>query len=442
MNKKGEKKKIEEGIIGACIKNPDYLQEIHYAIDKNNLFGENQSIFEKIIDLALYEDIDDTELWLKLKRLGFDYQFYIEGAEKQGIGCLSLLQEYVSIWNDLDKQIKTEKFLNDVLEKTKNLNYSQFYIEELKENWEDFFSSLEFKITQEKNFSEGLPDYLGNLEKEITGNGDSLTSQKFPSLNNLTGGLNEGNVLTISGAWKQGKTTFGLELILDFALTQNVPIGIFSLEMNQKELYDKILSSKLKISYEHLRNPKKLTTDEKQRLIEATQKFNSSNIFICAKNLNEIKIKTKTKEWIKKKGVKCILIDYIGLIETSKKFNIREQEVAYLSKFIKNLASELSISVILLAQLNREGEKNPKSSNLAESISIARDSDFVFTIFKPFELGVKELRINNGSLSLNENHFMVRLSNSRHSKQGKEFLLEMNKGELVEVETKYMSEVA
>ena len=113
-----------------------------------------------------------------------------------------------------------------------------------------------------------------------------------------------------------------------------------------------------------------------------------------------LRLKPKIKEWIKKYGVKCILIDYIGLIETSKKFNIREQEVAYLSKFIKNLASELSISVILLAQLNREGEKNPKSSNLAESISIARDSDFVFTIFKPVELGIKELRVNKNSIPL------------------------------------------
>ena len=73
-------------------------------------------------------------------------------------------------------------------------------------------------------------------------------------------------------------------------------------------------------------------------------------------------------------------------------------------------------------------EKNPKASNLAESISIARDSDFVFTIFKPFELGTKEVRINKNSIALIEDHSMVRLSNSRHSKQGREFLLEMNEG--------------
>ena len=353
---------------------------------------------------------------------------------------MSLLQQYILLWDDLDRQIKTEKFLSNTLDKINTP--SQFDLNAIREDWEGFYSSLDIKYTKEKDFNEGIPDYLEELEKEIAGNGNSLMSQKFPSINNLTGGLNEGNVLTISGAWKQGKTSFGLELILDYASSHNVPIGIFSLEMNQKELYDKILSSKLKIPYEHLRNPKKLTGDEKQRLTKASQKFNSRNIFISAKSQNEIKIKTKTKEWIKRYGVKCILIDYIGLIETSKKFSIREQEVAYLSKFIKNLASELSISVILLAQLNREGEKNPKSSNLAESISIARDSDFVFTIFKPVELGIKELRINKNSIPLTEDHFMVRLSNSRHSKQGREFLLEMNEGELREIETKLTSAVA
>jgi len=442
MNKKDEKKKIETGIIGAIIKNPEYLEYVHEAIDKDKLLVDNQSIYEKILDVALYEKIDETELWLKLKRSGFDFQSYIVEAEKQGIGCLRLLREYVIIWDDLDRQIKTEKFLNDVLDKTKNLNQSQFDIAELKEDWEAFFSSLDVKITQEKDFTDGLPDYLEDLEKEIAGTGKSLTSNKFPSINNLTGGLKEGNVLTISGAWKQGKTSFGLELILDFVYSHNIPIGIFSLEMNQKELYDKILSSKLNIPYEHLRNPQKLTDNEKQIVENAVKKFNSTNIFICTKNLNEIKIKTKTKEWIKKKDVKCILIDYIGLIETSKKFSIREQEVAYLSKYIKNLASELEISVILLAQLNREGEKNPISSNLAESISMARDSDFVFTIFKPYELGVRELRINKNSIPVSQDHFTVRLSNSRHSKQGKEFLLEMKDGELREVETKFISAVA
>jgi len=440
MNKKGEKKKIEDAIIGACIKSPDYLQYIESAIDKNNLFTENQSIYERLLDLALYENIDEAVLWLNLKKSGFDYQTYIDEADKQGIGSLRLLQDYILIWDDLDRQIKTEKFLTDTLAKIKKP--SEFDINIIREDWESFITSFDIKVNQEKDFSEGIPEYLEELENEIAGKGKSLTSQKFPSINNLTGGLNEGNVLTISGAWKQGKTTFGLELILDYALTHNIPIGIFSLEMNQKELYDKILSSKLNIPYEHLRNPKKLTNEEKQKLKKADKKFSGNNIFICAKNLNEIKIKTKTKEWIKKKGVKCILIDYIGLIETSKKFSIREQEVAYLSKFIKNLAGELEISVILLAQLNREGEKNPKASNLAESISIARDSDFVFTIFKPYELGVKELKVNNNKISVTQDHFTVRLSNSRHSKQGKEFLLEMINSELREVETKYISAVA
>ena len=149
MNKKGEKKKIEQGIIGSIIKNPEYLEYVHEAIDKDKLLVDNHSIYEQLLDLALYEKIDETELWLKLKRLGFDYQSYIVEAEKQGIGCLTLLQQYILIWDDLDRQIKTEKFLNVVLDKTKNLNQSQFDIAELKEDWEGFCSSLDVKINQE-----------------------------------------------------------------------------------------------------------------------------------------------------------------------------------------------------------------------------------------------------------------------------------------------------
>ena len=83
MNK-GEKKHIEDAIIGACIKSPEYLQYIHNGIDKNNLFTDNQPIYEKLLDLALYEKIDEAELWLKLKRLGFNYQSYIESLRNKG----------------------------------------------------------------------------------------------------------------------------------------------------------------------------------------------------------------------------------------------------------------------------------------------------------------------------------------------------------------------
>ena len=67
MNRKEEKANYETAIIGACIKSPELLKYVHHAIDKDKLFGENQSIYEKLIDVALYQNIDVAELWLKLK---------------------------------------------------------------------------------------------------------------------------------------------------------------------------------------------------------------------------------------------------------------------------------------------------------------------------------------------------------------------------------------
>ena len=311
---------------------------------------------------------------------------------------------------------------------------------------ESINSMISIEGKEVENLYDGIHNYLTQLESDFTSSGSfSITAKKFPSFNKFTKGLKPGNVCTIAGSFKQGKTTFGLELITDIAL-QGIPAGIFNLEMNRNELYNKIVSSVLSIPYERLRDVKSLDSDDRDNLSKIYSKFQNSKLLISDRKVNEISLRNKAIEWKKKHNIKIILIDYVGLLGTSKKFSNREQEVSYLSKFIKNLAGELNISIILLAQLNRIGADSPDSLNVAESIAIARDSDFFFSIYKPYDIERKKeenrrkkfVEIGAGNkIPLNENIFLVILNNSRHTKQGGIMALEFKGTQMRELDLLY-----
>jgi len=137
--------------------------------------------------------------------------------------------------------------------------------------------------------------------------------------------------------------------------------------------------------------------------------------------------------------VKVILIDYLGLIKTTaKNIENREREISHLSNSLKILAKETETVIFVLSQLNRSGIKEASSINLAESIALARESDFLFTIYKPDVEKYKKITMDGREIPINESNFIVKLDSSRHTQSGKEFLLELSEsGKMREIETRY-----
>jgi len=108
--------------------------------------------------------------------------------------------------------------------------------------------------------------------------------------------------------------------------------------------------------------------------------------------------------------------------------------MSYYSGFLKQMAKELDIVIIVLAQLNRQGRKEPSTEYLAESIALARDCDFLFIIYNPVEIGIYK----DQSIDYNESHFLVKLDTTRHTRFKKQFLLCMNDdSNFIEIATEY-----
>jgi replicative DNA helicase len=221
---------------------------------------------------------------------------------------------------------------------------------------------------------------------------------------------------------------------------QNIPSAIFSLEMSKSEIEEKILSYKTGITYEKIRNPQRLSEDEKLSMNKFLSKGkNSERLFLFDRKFTLSEIESTIKGLSKREKVKAILVDYLGLIKpTAKNIDSREREISHLSNSLKILAKETETIIFVLSQLNRSGIKEASSINLAESIALARESDFLFTIYKPEASGYNKIKMNNKEISINENNFIVKLDSSRHTPSGKEFLLELSySGKMKEIETRY-----
>lgn len=434
---------VESQIIGAIIGNPSLIEIASKILTEKSFTKSHSKIFTFICSLNRDKNLSQNIIIDNLAQTKFEIIDLFPYVYDTDIVNEEKLQARIKYLCDLNLSIIAENKLLANLQKVKT---SEDGFDSLVELRNDIDSLLETKdrFRKEKNLAESLSDIFSGIESERNGEGDSLTSLHFPSFNHCTKGLLPGNLITVAGCWKNGKSTFALNLILDIAFKENVPVGIFSLEMSKKEIERKILSMFSNIGYEKLRNPKSLTESELEQLKQiAVKKFSASKIYLNYKILNsENEIRAIAKNWINKFGVKIILIDYIGLIKTSQKgksLENRERELSFISQFLKHTAIELNIPIISVAQLNRAGLMNPSSENLAESIGIARDSDFIFTIYKPITKN-NEMKIKIGSkeIPIKENYFIVKLADSRHTLSGKKFILELNNsGNFRELATEY-----
>ena len=211
-------------------------------------------------------------------------------------------------------------------------------------------------------------------------------STGFDYLDKMCCGLAPGQLILIAGRPGDGKTSLGMNIIEHIAVTKKVPCGVFSLEMTGEELGIRALFQKAKADFQRFRTgylqssdiPKLMEAGKMQLApIELDENGDSTIDDICA----------KARRWHRERGIRCLLVDYVALVETMEYFRESREKIAYISKRFKRLAKVLKIPVILLVQLNREGEKAggrlPLLSDLADSDNLGRDADLVLMRYRP-----------------------------------------------------------
>jgi replicative DNA helicase len=213
-------------------------------------------------------------------------------------------------------------------------------------------------------------------------------STGFADLDKKTSGLHEGEMVVIAARPSMGKTSLAMNIAEHVAIDQQLPVGVFSLEMTAASLVLRMLCSRARVNIRNISDGF-LTERDFPKLTGAAGKIAMSRLVIDdAPGLSIMELKTRANRMQERHGIRLLVIDYLQLMRGSARRNAdnRQVEVAEISSGIKALAKELNIPVIALSQLNRdmEREKNrrPRLSDLRESGAIEQDADLVAFLWR------------------------------------------------------------
>ncbi len=245
----------------------------------------------------------------------------------------------------------------------------------------------------------GVDELMADCIKDLeTPNVDGLTGvgTGFKSIDNITGGWQNTDLIIIAGRPGMAKTCFAMNNARNSAVIHQIPTLIFSLEMSSKQLIQRMVSDESNVLYEKIKR-KTLNDYELRTITSNTEALWKSPIFIDdTPALNIFEFRSKARRMKQKHNIGLIIIDYLQLMVGDKPKNSnREQEIGSISRTLKAVAKELNVPIIALSQLSRavesrKGDNRPQLSDLRESGSIEQDADTVGFLFRPEYYGITE----------------------------------------------------
>src|SRR5213595_1143937 len=214
-------------------------------------------------------------------------------------------------------------------------------------------------------------------------------STGFVEFDRMTSGLHPSEMVVIAARPSMGKTALAMNIAEFVAISEKLPVAVFSLEMSSQQLVQRMLCSRARVNLQRVRDGF-LGERDFPSLTAAASKLAEAKIFIDdSPSLEILELRAKARRLKAQQGVELVLIDYLQLLRsaTRRAKENRQLEISEISAGLKALAKELNIPVIVVAQLNRQPEARsggkPRLSDLRESGSIEQDADLVGLLVRP-----------------------------------------------------------
>lgn len=389
-------RELEEAVLGALMLEKD-AYSIVSEILKPECFYEkaHEKIYAAIVDLALSQrPVDMLTVTEQLKKRG-------ELEDVGGPFYISQLTSKVasSAHIEYHARIIAQKYLARELISFTAMIQGKAFDETL--DVEDLMQEAEgklFEISQrnvKKDVTQINPvikDAMEMLQKAaLQKEGLSGLRTGFEGLDKMTSGWQNSDLIIIAARPAMGKTAFVLSMAKNMAVNFNTPVALFSLEMSNVQLVNRLIVNVCEIPGEKIKSGR-LESYEWEQLDFKIKELYDAPIFVDdTPSLSVFELRTKARRLVREHGIKCIIIDYLQLMNASgMNFGSREQEVSTISRSLKGLAKELNIPIIALSQLNRGVEarqgvegKRPQLADLRESGAIEQDADMVCFIHRP-----------------------------------------------------------
>jgi replicative DNA helicase len=393
---------LEEALLGALMLEKEPLANVIELLRPASFYKEgHQLIFEAIQGLfQASQPVDLLTVNNFLKQNGT--------LEKTGgTSYLAQLTSRVSSTSNVEfhARIIIEQYLKrqliQISSEIQRLSYEDTsdVFQLLDKMEQELFTIAESNIRKNyESMSDILKKAVDELEKkQLQKSGLTGIPSGFTDLDRLTSGWQRQELIIIAARPGMGKTAFVVSACRNAAVDFGHSVALFSLEMSSVQLVNRIISAEAEIEAEKIRKGK-LEPHEWQQLHTKINKLFEANMFIDdTPALSILELRAKCRRLKAQKGIDLIVIDYLQLMtgDSSGKgaSGNREQEIAQISRALKQLAKELDVPVIALSQLNRStetrgGNKKPQLSDLRESGAIEQDADQVMFIYRPEYYGI------------------------------------------------------
>ncbi len=387
---------LEEAVLGALMIERDAYSLVSEILRPESFYDvRHQLIYKAISTLAMQQQpVDILTVVEQLKKTGeldeVGGPFYI--TQLSGKVASSAHIEYHA-------RIIAQKFLaRELITFTSNIQTKAF---DATQDVDDLMQEAEgklFEISQQnmkKDYTQINPvikEAYDMLQKAAARtDGLSGLPSGFHQLDKMTSGWQNSDLVIIAARPAMGKTAFVLSMAKNIAVDQKVPVALFSLEMSNVQLVNRLIVNVCEISGEKIRSGQLAPYEWGQLDYKIKDLYDAPLYVDDTPSLSVFELRTKARRLVREHGVKVIIIDYLQLMNANgMSFGSRQEEVSTISRSLKGLAKELNIPIIALSQLNRGVEnregvdgKRPQLSDLRESGAIEQDADMVCFIHRP-----------------------------------------------------------
>jgi replicative DNA helicase len=251
------------------------------------------------------------------------------------------------------------------------------------------FGVSERRMTRDlQTIQQVISDYYDRID-QIASRGEDIfgVPSGFIDLDRLLMGMQPSDLIIIAGRPGMGKTAFMLSAAKNAAQIHKKHVAVFSLEMSNEQLIQRLIAQETGIDSQRLRTGK-LEEDEWPKFTQAVEALSNTRIFLDdTPALTPLQLRTKCRRLHLEYQLDLILVDYLQLMSSGNRVENRVQEVSYISRNLKVMARELNVPVLAAAQLSRaveqRADKEPQLSDLRESGSLEQDADIVMFIHRP-----------------------------------------------------------
>ncbi len=355
-------------------------QEIFKAIvelDKQNIVPDIVTLTDYLTKMNALESVGGT-FYLSEITLNTSTAAYVESHAR-------IIQEYYF-----------KRCLIELAEEILDRNYdpSTDVLDEIDTTESKIFAIAEKRIRKSyKSMYSLANETMKLIESQMDTSKQSGITTGFSSLDKmLNGGFQKSDLIILAARPSMGKTALALQLTLNAAMKGQKPVAFFSLEMNSVQLVMRMLSSLTRINLKNLSAMKQ----SMDTIVKGMSRLSPLPIYFDdAPSLSIMEMRSKCRRLKAEHNIELVVVDYLQLIQ-SVKAESREREISIISSTLKQIARELEIPVLALAQLNRSVEtrsgkdKVPLLSDLRESGSIEQDADVVMFINRPEYYETKE----------------------------------------------------